>query len=249
MAFININNLTEIQNLNPGDFVLPTMTGVPNQLLANTPRLRRSIKAMKTTMQRRGLGTIAALIPETDDGLLPQRMSCLELAIIDAMRTYLRQPNEARLAEIFHMVQLWGGRAGRNIYLQGGGFDSNWKHAAYQEFVAASVTPDLGEKPDPRVLPLIEAARKMRQFGVAFATKHARFWAQAAIVKALPIYDRIMAHGSMGIEPKWNDYVRYVDEMAAHALQVTTDVATLERHAFNTFGTPAGQAWIAARMI
>jgi len=176
-------------------------------------------------------------------------MSCLELAIIDAMRTYLRQPNQARLAEIFHMVQLWGGRAGRNIYLQDGGFDSNWNHAAYQEFVAASVTPDRGVKPDPRVPLLIAAARKMRQFGVAFATKHARFWAQAANVQPLPIYDRIMARGCLGKTADWKDYGRYVAEMAAHALQVTTDVATLERHAFNTFGTPAGQAWIAARMI
>ena len=96
---------------------------------------------------------------------------------------------------------------------------------------------------------MIAASAQINRFGVAFATKHARFWAQAGGVKALPIYDRIMAQGSMGIAPGWKLYGRYVSEMTAHALEADTDVATLERHAFDAFGTPAGQAWINARRI
>jgi len=249
MAFIDINDRTGIGSLGPGEFALPTMDGLPIQPLADTDRLRRSIAAMRTVMQRRDLETIAALIPETHDGQLPERMNRLESAIVNEMTTYLGNPTPATLASIFHKVQLWGGIAGRNIYVMGGGFAANWNEDGYRHLAVASSTPVHLPGPDPRVPLLIAAAAQIQYFGVSFATKHARFWAQAGGVKPLPIYDRIVAQGSMGINAGWNLYGRYVSEMTAHALEAHTDVATLERHAFNAFGTPAGQAWINARGI
>jgi hypothetical protein len=249
MAFIDINDRTGIGNLGPGEFALPTMDGLPIQPLADTDRLRRSIRAMKTLMQNQNLGDIAALIPETHDGHLPERMNLLESAIVNEMTTYLENPTPATLASIFHQVQLWGGKAGRNIYVRDGGFAANWNEQSYRHLAVASSTPVHEPGSDPRVPLLIAAADQIQYFGVSFATKHARFWAQAGGVKPLPIYDRTVAQGSMGINAGWNLYGRYVSEMTAHALEAHTDVATLERHAFNAFGTPAGQAWINARGI
>lgn len=248
MAFININNLPAIQALAEGEFALPTMVGNPNLLLADTPRLRSSITGMQTTMRNVGLGQIAALMNVPANRNLPQQMQVLEQSILNEMRTYIQNPTPGLLVEIFHMVQLWGGRAGRNIYVIKGKFAKNWKAKAYEEFVAASVTPVGGPGADPRVPRLIAAADQIIQFGVAFATKHARFWAQAANVQPLPIYDRIMARGCLGKKPNWNDYPRYIREMAEHAQQAGTDVATLERDAFAQFDTPAGRMWLDARL-
>lgn len=248
MAFIDINDIRTISNLNRGEFALPALGERPNQLLADTPRLRSSIRAIITVMQNRNLEAIAALIPETHRGQLPQHLNNLELSIIGEMTTYLADQEPEMLVSIFHKVQLWGGRTGRGIYVRNGGFSMNWNEGAYQDFVAASSFRVLNAGPDPRIPNLQPAAVRINQFGVAFATKHARFWAQAANVRALPIYDRIMAQGSLGINPRWNEYSHYVTEMTDHALQAGTDVATLERHAFNAFGSPAGQAWINARM-
>lgn len=247
MAFIDINNLPAIQALAKDEFALPTIVGNPNLLLADTPRLRSSLTGMQTIMRNVGLGQIAALIDVTNNRGLPQQMRDLEQRILDNMRAYLRNPNLALLVEIFHMVQLWGGRAGRNIYVMKGKFAKNWKAKAYEEFVAVSVTPSVSPGPDPRVPRLIAAADQINQFDVAFATKHARFWAQAANVQPLPIFDRIMALGSLGIKPHWNKYDRYIAGMATHAQQANTNVATLERDAFAQFDTPAGKKWLDAR--
>ena len=247
MPFININNLPVIKALAKRDFALPTMVGNSNLLLANTPRLRSSITGMQTIMSNVGLGRIAALMNVPANNNLPQQMQVLEQSILNEMRTYIPNPNPVLLVEIFHMVQLWGGITGRNIYVRDGGFAANWNATAYQNFVAASITPPAGPGPNPRVALLRAAADQIDQFGVAFATKHARFWAQAANVQPLPIFDRIMALGSMGIKPGWNDYGRYTAEMAAHAQQARTNVATLERDAFAQFDTLPGKEWLKAR--
>ncbi len=55
---------------------------------------------------------------------------------------------------------------------------------------------------DSRLSALLPALRAGAQ------TEHARFWAQAGGGKTLPIYDRIMAQGGMGIAPRWNVSVK-----------------------------------------
>lgn len=249
MPFIDINNLPAIQALASGNFALPTMAGPPNllPLLSDTVRLRSSIKAMKTIMGNRGLAQIAALIPDTHDEFLPQHLNALENSIIADMTAYLQNPHQALLEPIFHKIQLWGGVAGRHIYVKGRGFAANWNPAAYADFVQASTTSVHWHGPDPRIKQLSLVAERIKQFGVAFGTKHARFWAQAANVKPLLIYDRIMARGCLGKNATWNDYGHFNAKMADHALQANTNVATLERHAFNAFDTPAGAAWLAGR--
>ena len=250
MPFIDINNLTAIRALAPGNFAIPKMVVDPNPLLVDTARLRKSIKAMKTIMTNSGFGQVAALIQNTQNGLLSQQMDDLENNIVADMTAYLLHPGQAPLAQltqIFHKVQLWGGRAGRNIYIMNGGFLKNWNAGGYQKFVAASATHYNGQRPDPRVALLMGAAGQINQFGVAFATKHARFWAQAANVEPLLIYDSIMARGCFGKKANWKDYDAYCAQMAVHAHLANTDVATLERFAFNMFGTTAGAKWLAAR--
>jgi hypothetical protein len=117
MAFIDINDRTGIGNLGPGEFALPTMDGLPIQPLADTDRLRRSIRAMKTLMQNQNLGDIAALIPETHDGHLPERMNLLESAIVAEMTTSLENPTPVRVLSYDRETLM---RTGSALTLSGG---------------------------------------------------------------------------------------------------------------------------------
>ncbi|HYF35590.1 MAG TPA: hypothetical protein VD994_09900 [Prosthecobacter sp.] len=253
MAFIDIHDLEAVSRLRPGQFALPTLPPPPpvpppagaagEPLLGDTQRLRKTIKGICTTLRRRGLPHIADLITAIDDGTLPQQLSDLEAAFLDEMRRYLDARDPALLPGVFHKVHLWGGNEGRYIYVKSGGFDQNFCAAAYGRFAlgAASDHPAREEV-------LETAADGIGQFGVSFATKHARFWAQAAAAAPLPIYDKTLAVGCLGLDNSyWRHYSGFILELNEHAAEAGVSIATLERHAFNSFSTPAGAAWLAAR--
>jgi hypothetical protein len=81
-------NSNELSKLQAGVFVLPNeLVKQRNNelLLPDDKRLRRSIKAMKTTLKRVGLSSVANVLPETHDGLLPQRLACSALIVAVAL--------------------------------------------------------------------------------------------------------------------------------------------------------------------
>ena len=157
----------------------------------------------------------------------------LEKLIIDRIKSY--NPGE-KLEEIFHLVQIWGGNAGRGIYV----FDKrfNWEEIEpfYQELVGACLSiKDINESS----LNIIEKAvcafnKAVRNLGVAFITKHTRYWLFRNLgLNALPIYDSIMAiwvmrKGMADIR----DLLEYWKVMIAKANQLSIQLVPLERQIF-----------------
>lgn len=262
--FINVDDIEAVQALQRGEFALPSVNQPMNVALADTRRLRTSIGAMRTTLTHNGFAGIADLIPGVGDGLLSQHMAALEAHILIQMQHYIHNQhdqNAANRQSIFHMVQLWGGKTGRNIYVRDGGFAENYSDAAYQGFVGAATAMD-NLPPDDRTTVLSETERPINQWAIAFATKHAQFWAIAAGAEPLPIFDSIMARGALGIgHPNWRLYDLYRAQMLGHAAMVAAQleplllgpfvgraiVHVLERYVFNVFSTDAGRQWIKAR--
>jgi hypothetical protein len=241
-------NSDELSKLHAGVFVLPNEVVKQRNsqlLLADDKRLRRSIKAMKTTLKRVGLSSVANVLPETHDGLLPQRHEALEADILRSMKSYLSQPHDAELVQVFHLVQLWGGIAGRNIYVMDGGFESNFRLESYRDFALAAISSlNLTEK----VAELIDSCGKIRHFNVSFATKHACFWARATSAPPLPIYDNLMAAGCLGYRTAtWQRYASYHQGMEETAHEHNMDLRSLERIAFAFFSSQKGRLWICSR--
>lgn len=246
MAFHDVHNIAAVRHLKPGNFALPRPPAVQGDvLLPDTTRLRATIKSIKSTLSKVGLGNIAQRIHETHDGSLPQMMQTLQDEILAEMRAYLSNRREDSLIRIFHLVQLWGGRAGRNIYVMNGGFNQNFQPDEYARFAVAAAEGDGFH----RIERLIEATEGIQCFGVSFATKHARFWSEAGMNSVrLPIYDRVIALGCLGKKgARWNDYSSYAQELMQHALQAGISVEAMERYAFSAFDTPEGGIWLDAR--
>ena len=231
-----------------GKFLLPEPPSrQKTQTLSDGPRLRKSIKGMQTILGNRGLEAIANSLGDADDGGLPTRMEDLAKTIVSRMEVHLRsnQSSQQLIEQLFHWVQLWGGVAGRNIYVRDGGFSENFRHEAYSDFAeAAASKTDLKE----RINRMQDASQKIDFWGISFASKHATFWAQAAGASALPIYDTNIARGCLGYKTaEWRHYQDYVEQLSKHAEERGIEVATLERYAFDFFASEEGKTWIGNR--
>jgi len=173
-------------------------------------------------------------------------MEELQRGIITRMQDYLGHPSTAVLIEVFHMVQLWGGASGRNIYVRSGGFQQNFDCGAYASFAMAASSR--GETLEQRIKCMIRAANQISHWGPSFATKHSRFWGEAAGAAAMPIYDRNIARGCLGHRiVRWVDYPQYVRDLTAAAERREVPSELLERSMFNFFASPAGQEWLELR--
>jgi hypothetical protein len=246
MSFIDPENSEAIASLRRNQFALlrPERLEQAAGLLADTPRLRKTIQTMLTLLKNQGLGNVSRALGS--HGSLPERMEALHQEILREMRLFLEKRDPGLLPAIFHRVQLWGGKMGKTIYVKGGGFSANFDSEAYQTFAfAAAGNMDLPGRVDA----LWKSADRIRFFGVSFATKHARFWAESAGGGPLPIYDSIMARGCYGrSQPHWKEYEEFVRDLARHAQELDVPVQTLERYAFTFFGAEKGRLWIDQRM-
>jgi hypothetical protein len=240
----------DIATYSPGEFLLPEPPPqLTTRLLTDTPRLRKSIKGMQTILRNRKLEDIANILGDPDDGGLPKRMEKLAKSIVSQMTVYLRsnQSSQQLIEQLFHWVQLWGGVAGRNIYVRDGGFRENFKHEAYSIFAEAAAAKTL--QLDNRIDIMRAASKAIRHWGISFASKHATFWAQAARASALPIYDTNIARGCLGYKvAEWRHYQDYVEQMSKRAEERGIEVAALERYAFDFFASEQGEEWIQYRI-
>jgi len=144
------------------------------------------------------------------------------------------------LEEIFHLIQIWGGSSGRNIYLfknkTGGKYHWQDIEKPYKELVDAC----LGTTPEDEgyVKKLVEVAKtaniSISNLGVSFITKHIRFWLYKNFGEdALPIYDSIMAIEVMRKkEPYITDLEEYWNVMVAKAKREKIKLMPLERQIF-----------------
>ena len=143
------------------------------------------------------------------------------------------------LESIFHLIQTWGGRSGRNIYVRGNGFNWSSIEPDYKELVHSCLsvhTLDVNEVENLSCA-VDRFNRKVLHMGVAFITKHTRFWLHKSLGdNALPIYDTYMARNVMDkTEVLSRDLAKYWTEMIKGARSHQVGLVPFERQLFRYF--------------
>lgn len=154
----------------------------------------KSIKSMRTTIIKGGFkDSIEAYCPENPSSIDVKQL----IKTIDLKVTALDINNLKDLENIFHLIHLWGGKAGRGLYqIKRGGFEANIKDITiYKKLAKAAVSfkhiEDLIEE-------ISEFERNTREISVAFITKHTRFFsALNKNYQCIPIYDSVMSENYM----------------------------------------------------
>ena len=197
---------------------------VPN-LIDKGLGFSKNVQAMKTLLTEKGL-----VKNELFDGL--KNDDDLEKLIIDKIKSY--NPGED-LEEIFHLIQIWGGNAGRGIYVFDKGFI--WKEIEPYYYKLVKVCLSIKDTSESSLDFIIEAVcdlNKIRNLGVSFITKHTRYWLYRNLeLNALPIYDSIMANCVMRKgTAKTKDLLEYWKVMIAKSNQLGIELVPLERQIF-----------------
>lgn len=202
----------------PYSKVMPPLTG--------KQELSKSVKSMVTLLTKKKIvkeNFFAGLV--SDD--------MLEKAALEKIEKYSEGKDTE---EIFHLIQTWGGSAGRGIYVFGEGFD--WKSISgkYHDLVGTCMS--VKEINDKSIKMLVDAvdvfSSKVQHMGVAFITKHIRFWLYRNLGEnTLPIYDSIMANYVMHRNyPDTRHLAEYWEVMTAKARQLGIGLMPLERQIF-----------------
>lgn len=201
------------------------MLDVPN-LIDDNSGFSKNVQAMKTLLIKKNLinENLFSCLKNDDD---------LEKLIIDRIKSY---NSGEELEEIFHLIQIWGGSAGRGIYVFGNGF--TWEDVGYyyQQLVdACFMAKDISEPSvDIIVKAVSEFNKAVRNLGVAFITKHTRYWLYRNLgLNAFPIYDSIMANCVMKKgTAEVRDLLEYWRVMIAKSTQLGVKLVPLERQIF-----------------
>jgi hypothetical protein len=173
-------------------------------------------------------------------------LASLEQLIEKEVKIYVKDKSDDKLPLIFHLIQLWGGNAGRMFYFNGANIDDT----EYKSFIKVVLNSCKSDE-------LVEAtktiitSKKSKHFNIAFATKHVSLWQRFGtnLENPLPIYDSIIAKNIMGVvvfnkkTEKWdgftnNDWISlklYWDNMLKVAEENKISTINIERQIFNYF--------------
>ena len=140
------------------------------------------------------------------------------------------------LADIFHLIQTWGGSSGRGIYVYGEGF--NWEKLKDKYERLANDCLKIKDTSDESIDRLVQTVnvfdKSVNHLGISFITKHIRFWLYRTLGNdALPIYDSVMASEVMR---KNRVSIKHLSEywkaMVAKSHQLGICLMPLERQIF-----------------
>ena len=198
--------------------------------------LPSSPKGMFTTLFNRGIVNADFL-----NGI--NNMSELETCIFELIDHY--PENNASLERIFHLIQIWGGRMGRNFYCRQP-FDWQTIEPIYLAFINAftaidNLNDDMLIMANNAVFAFYNALHEAhyKWMDVAFITKHSRFWMHRNMHNnMLPIYDSTFSEYVMLQGPHANRgyLLHYWRIMKAKAENEHISLAALERQLFNYYG-------------
>lgn len=165
----------------------------------------KSIKTMRTNMLKMGfekfISTYLPYPPNIDSEEDLRRKIYVEI------EKYKKEKNLKTLENIFHLIQLWGGNAGRLVYIRNEGFSNNINIKAYKELAECSMhAKNLNELVDE----IAKFKSQSKYIGVAFLTKHTRFFSRFnKNFKFMPIYDSEMSRGYLKkFNRKQNKYLQ-----------------------------------------
>jgi len=205
--------------------------------IQNSNRLKKSIKGMLTIFKTYNItiDTNRFINEQTID--FGKATLEIENHISLLIKDYLTDENDTKLIEIFHYIHFWGGITGRLIYVKKGGFYKNFSVKTYKAIVDKIKV--LEQDTLCKNLKEIEKLFSSIPFiGVAYGTKHLRFWSITANKKdiQLPILDSILTIRLLyKCNPTWKDYYPYVIQMQEKAKNLKTSVTALERALYNEF--------------
>lgn len=197
--------------------------------LADIDELSKSVKSMITLLSKRV--DISNELKELFDGF--KKDDDVEDVVLKRIENYNIGDD---LQEIFHLIQVWGGMAGRGIYIFNGGFNWSKIREPYEELINCCLdVKDIELESLNRIIYAIDKfCKSVSNMNIAFITKHTRFWLRKTLKdNALPIYDRIMAVWVMRkSEPQIKDLAEYWNVMISKAKSLSIGLVPLERHIF-----------------
>lgn len=162
---------------------------------------------------------------ETDDDI--------ERHIIEQVSVFNLQDDPL---DLFHLIQGWGGISGRMIYLHRDEWNPEKIRVAYKNLVETCKNVDTftEDKINSIIDAIILFDSQVRFMGVAFITKHTRFWLSRPLGDdALPIYDSVMAKEVMGLNiPDVKSIKEYWMVMKSKADRLGISLRALERQIF-----------------
>lgn len=180
-------------------------------------------------------------------GLISENEFPNEYSLIDLEKDIFRRikdcdlKNVKALEKIFHYIQIWGGKTGRNIYV---GREKNhvfsWDgiKPSYEKLVNNCLSVNDNGEQERKVLVKAIQDFKVKYIDIAFITKHVRFWLYKNLgkEKMLPIYDSVMAKGIMGeCDVEIYDILPYWKAMVNKAEKEDVSLFALERQLFNYY--------------
>jgi hypothetical protein len=240
MKIIDINNLVSLGDLKKGELAFPELDfSQYSDLNLNSTTLMAAHTVISSRVEPRFL---VGLEWEENGDIQWQnaKLGVLASEVKELISEYLREPNDFTLIQIFLWIQLWGGNAGRTIFVRGNGWSKNFNINCYRDSI------NLIEKGQ-----FVEALKMMNtMFGIntAFSTKHVHFWSLANA----PIYDSIIAEIVFGDLVKEKDYNRYLGALDALIAKLGNNEitrSTIERNLFNWANTNAGKEWRRLRKL
>lgn len=166
--------------------------------------------------------------------------NALEEKIFELIENYGGTRDE-RL-RIFHLIQIWGGYSGRNIYLDPeNGFDWNSIDNHYKNLIdeCRKIKDHSAASREIALRAISVFNKNVKHIGISFITKHARFWLYDKTGdKMLPIYDSVMAKRYMNHSSvREEDLVLYWDRIVRESEDKKVSLAQYERTLYNQFTT------------
>jgi hypothetical protein len=245
MPILNLND-PAIKELLPGQFAIPNLDW--NEEIPFVIGGNDSIKAMTTNMYKHGHSLLINKIKvEIGDQLNTENLSNL---IEKRINEYYKINSNELLLEIFHLIQLWGGKAGRQFYFK----KTKIKIEYYKRFVETVISTRNIEHIINQTKIFIQSTSNIN---IAFITKHVSFWQRctpSALIQ-LPIYDSIIAKNIMGKYVKnknsingytYNDFKHlhiYWQEMLGVSINLGIPMNNIERQTFNFFRNGTPDSW------
>lgn len=160
----------------------------------------------------------------------------LERKICELVMNYKGSSEERQI--IFHLIQIWGGRAGRSIYVRPQQrFNWNDVDMYYKPFIDSCRSIKGTSISDMQsTLSAAVDLNGLKYIGYTFITKHLRFWTYPQLkLQMFPPYDSKMSRCYMNRRYNYKDIIPYWQRIYREAAQKRMSVAEYERNLFNGF--------------
>lgn len=205
--------------------------------LEHSERLKKSIKGMKTLFNTKKIPIDKDKFINNQTNDYGKAVQNIEEYIASLIYEFIDKRKDETLVSIFHYIHFWGGITGRAIYIRNGGFGNNFNLDTYKKIVEKIIVL----KQDTLCEDLLEIEKliiSMPYLGVAYGTKHLRFWSINANKNEieLPILDSIIAKKLLKKTYfSWRHYCPYVKLIQKEANSKRVSITTIERTLYNQF--------------